>query len=271
MLEMKLRALDSLGQAKEKFADFLEPLVKSCLPESVLRAWERSRVSEDNDHSTSQGSLEKLMYVPDVATTAMLVSTNVSHDRIPKAKERSEVANNLLNNNYNDKVYLQTICVEIVDQGDRIRVRGLLNSGSSRSYISDKVIKYLNLRWEKIIHGLFGGKETAPLEYGMYAVKINDLSGGSFKLCSGVSSERKCVQLNLGLAAMHIKLRWAVIGKETGLGSSNDEIAVGSSVQTFLSLYVSDISLKELSEIDSLGIRDPIGNVSKRKLFDESN
>ncbi|XP_055936868.1 uncharacterized protein LOC129966467 [Argiope bruennichi] len=61
MLETKLRALKSLGRTKEKFADFLEPLVESCLPESVLRAWERSRVSEDSDDSTSQRSLEKLM------------------------------------------------------------------------------------------------------------------------------------------------------------------------------------------------------------------
>ncbi|GFY77098.1 DUF1758 domain-containing protein [Trichonephila inaurata madagascariensis] len=182
--------------------------------------------------------------VPDVAATTMLVSTNASHDRIPRANESSEVVqNNLSNNNYNDEVYLQTICVEIVRQEDRIRPG-------------------------KIIHGLFGKKETAPLEHGIYAVEINDLSG-SFKLCSAVSSERKicdfvpkienqhilenlrinkielsdafcnedevdlllgadligklltgkCVQLNFGLAAIHThtKLGWTVIGKETGL------------------------------------------------------
>ncbi|XP_071036469.1 uncharacterized protein [Parasteatoda tepidariorum] len=38
MLETKLRALESLGRTKEKFADFLEPLVESCLPENVMRA-----------------------------------------------------------------------------------------------------------------------------------------------------------------------------------------------------------------------------------------
>ncbi|GBM41895.1 hypothetical protein AVEN_13616-1 [Araneus ventricosus] len=61
ILETKLRALESLGRTKEKFADFLEPLVKSCLPESVLRAWECSRISGVADDSTSQRSLEKLM------------------------------------------------------------------------------------------------------------------------------------------------------------------------------------------------------------------
>ncbi|GFY63816.1 uncharacterized protein TNIN_500481 [Trichonephila inaurata madagascariensis] len=197
MLETKLRSSESLGHTKEKFADFLEPLVESCLPESVLLSWESSRVSEDSDDSTSQRSLEKQMCfvrheveseminlahegfgknngvlkqnnnkiinadVPDIATTAMLVSTNASHDRIPRGA---------------------------------------------------------------------------------------DLIG---KLLTG-----KCVQLNFGLAAIHTKLGWTVIGKETGLCSSNGEIAVGSSVQTFLSLYVNDISLKELWEIDSLSIRN---------------
>ncbi|KAG8180515.1 hypothetical protein JTE90_007469 [Oedothorax gibbosus] len=61
MLETKLRALESLGRTKEKFADFLEPLVESCLPENVLRAWERSRISENSDDLTSQRSLERLM------------------------------------------------------------------------------------------------------------------------------------------------------------------------------------------------------------------
>ncbi|GFY67959.1 hypothetical protein TNIN_305421 [Trichonephila inaurata madagascariensis] len=52
MLETKLKALESLGCSKKKFADFLEPLVESFLP-----AWEKSRVSKDNDDSTSQRSL----------------------------------------------------------------------------------------------------------------------------------------------------------------------------------------------------------------------
>ncbi|GFY46781.1 integrase catalytic domain-containing protein [Trichonephila inaurata madagascariensis] len=40
--------LESLGRTKEKFAEFLEPLVESCLPETVLRTWKRSRSVEDS-------------------------------------------------------------------------------------------------------------------------------------------------------------------------------------------------------------------------------
>ncbi|GFY48155.1 DUF1758 domain-containing protein [Trichonephila inaurata madagascariensis] len=37
MLETTLRALGSLGRTKERFADFFEPLVESCLTENILR------------------------------------------------------------------------------------------------------------------------------------------------------------------------------------------------------------------------------------------
>ncbi|GBL74825.1 hypothetical protein AVEN_243674-1 [Araneus ventricosus] len=122
MLETKLRALESLGRIKEKFADFLEPLVESCLPESVLRAWERSRISGVAVDSTSQRSLEKLMSflrheveseefiklaregfvkncgsfkrnksavldTTDTATTVMLICTNSSYDGTSTGKK----------------------------------------------------------------------------------------------------------------------------------------------------------------------------------------
>ncbi|GFW83868.1 putative RNA-directed DNA polymerase from transposon X-element [Trichonephila clavipes] len=61
LLESKLMAFESLGRTKEKFAEFLEPLVESCLPENVLRAWERSRSVEDYSPQDSARSLDKLL------------------------------------------------------------------------------------------------------------------------------------------------------------------------------------------------------------------
>ncbi|GBN01825.1 hypothetical protein AVEN_208550-1, partial [Araneus ventricosus] len=78
----------------------------------------------------------------------------------------------------------------------------------------------------------------------------------------------RCVYFNFGLAAIHTKLEWTVIGKETGLYSS-DDYPVMDSVQTVLSLYANNASLRELWDIESLGIREPIENVSKMKAFDE--
>ncbi|GFU68501.1 integrase catalytic domain-containing protein [Trichonephila clavipes] len=61
LLESKLMALGSLVRTKEKFAEFLEPLVESCLPETVFRAWERSRSVEDSSPQDSARSLDKLL------------------------------------------------------------------------------------------------------------------------------------------------------------------------------------------------------------------
>ncbi|XP_055947035.1 uncharacterized protein LOC129980679 [Argiope bruennichi] len=63
-LEGKLRALESLGRTKEKFGDFLAPLVESCLPEEVLKTWERNRNHHelcDNTAEKNTRSLENLM------------------------------------------------------------------------------------------------------------------------------------------------------------------------------------------------------------------
>ncbi|GFX71584.1 integrase catalytic domain-containing protein [Trichonephila clavipes] len=62
ILQSKLLALESLGRTQEKFANFLEPLVESCLPEAVLRAWERCRNAETTSEGQDSGrSLDILM------------------------------------------------------------------------------------------------------------------------------------------------------------------------------------------------------------------
>ncbi|GFW03116.1 lysophospholipid acyltransferase 5 [Trichonephila clavipes] len=62
VLKSKLLALELLGRTQEKFADFLEPLVESCLPEAVLQAWERCRNAETTSEGQDSGrSLDRLM------------------------------------------------------------------------------------------------------------------------------------------------------------------------------------------------------------------
>ncbi|GBL92372.1 hypothetical protein AVEN_174671-1 [Araneus ventricosus] len=110
-----------------------------------------------------------------------------------KANESTGVARNFTNYNFLDKVYLQTVCIEIVGQGNKRRVRGLFDSTSSRSYVSDRVVdcfKLRPLRHEKMIRGLFRGKETPPIDHGIHAVEINDLNG-SFGYCYVVFPDSK--------------------------------------------------------------------------------
>ncbi|CAG7837087.1 unnamed protein product [Allacma fusca] len=57
-LESHIRALDTLGVTSDKCAAMLYPLVESCLPEDVLRAWQRgaatANVPEENDPSKNR-------------------------------------------------------------------------------------------------------------------------------------------------------------------------------------------------------------------------
>ncbi|GFT71620.1 integrase catalytic domain-containing protein [Trichonephila clavipes] len=58
-IEAQLRALESLGVTKEKYASMLLPLVESCLPAEILRAWERY-VGYSSDESGKK-DLDSLM------------------------------------------------------------------------------------------------------------------------------------------------------------------------------------------------------------------
>ncbi|GFW09899.1 integrase catalytic domain-containing protein [Trichonephila clavipes] len=58
-IEAQLRALESLGVTKEKYAAMLFPLVESCLPAEILRAWERY-VGYSSDESGKK-DLDSLM------------------------------------------------------------------------------------------------------------------------------------------------------------------------------------------------------------------
>ncbi|GFV60237.1 integrase catalytic domain-containing protein [Trichonephila clavipes] len=242
-------ALESLGRTKEKFAEFLEPLVESCLPENVLRAWERSRSVEDSLPQDSARSLDKLLCFlrnevqseemiklartglgasrvshpdeADCSTAAALVnfqdnsgrrnfrcifcnkphnssesfsarklpleekrkllvqkhacfrclktghvsrsckhkvkclSCDKNHYTIMCADKESATSNDentvvsssvLSNQSVNETVYLQTLVLRIEHNGKELKVRTILDSGSQKSYISERVIKVLQLR-----------------------------------------------------------------------------------------------------------------------------
>ncbi|GFU27669.1 putative RNA-directed DNA polymerase from transposon X-element [Trichonephila clavipes] len=261
LLESKLMALESLGRTKEKFAEFLEPLVESCLPENVLRAWERSHSVEDSSPQDSARSLDKLLCFlrnevqseemiklartglgasrvshprshPDEAdyfTAAALVnfkaiqkhacfrcletshvsrsckykmkclSCDKNHYTIMCADKESAQSNDentvvsssvLSNQSVNETVYLQTLVLRIEHNGKELKVRTILDSGSQKSYISERVIKVLQLRPKSkhtVVHGLYGGRETSPhshLVFDVYLKNFEDTYAHSIEVLS---------------------------------------------------------------------------------------
>ncbi|GFS54439.1 putative RNA-directed DNA polymerase from transposon X-element [Trichonephila clavipes] len=297
LLESKLMALESLGRTKEKFAEFLEPLVESCLPENVHRAWERSRSVEDSSPQDSARSLDKLLCFlrnevqseemiklartglgasrvshprshpdeVDCSTAAALVnfqdnsgrrnfrcifcdkphnssecfsarklpleekrkllvqkhacfrclktghvsrsckykvkclSCDKNHYTIMCADKESAKSNDentvisssvLSNQSVNETVYLQTLVLRIEHNGKELKVRTILDSGSQKSYISERVIKVLQLRpksKQTVVHGLFGGRETSPhshLVFDVYLKNFEDTYAHSIEVLS---------------------------------------------------------------------------------------
>ncbi|GFW05641.1 integrase catalytic domain-containing protein, partial [Trichonephila clavipes] len=82
---------------KEKFAEFLEPLVESCLPETVLRAWERSRSVKDSSPEDSARSLDKLSSFlrNEVQSEEMikLARTGLGASRVSHPRSQSDESN----------------------------------------------------------------------------------------------------------------------------------------------------------------------------------
>lgn len=60
-LESHLRAIDSLGVTTEKCAAMLFPLVESCMPEDLLRAWQRSTLHTGDEPKSRLENLMRFM------------------------------------------------------------------------------------------------------------------------------------------------------------------------------------------------------------------
>ncbi|GFY57212.1 putative RNA-directed DNA polymerase from transposon X-element [Trichonephila inaurata madagascariensis] len=110
-----------------------------------------------------------------------------------KSKDESTVVSSSVLSNQsviNGTVYLQTLVLKIEHNGKELQVRTILDSGSQKSYISERVIKVLKLRpksKQTIVHGLFGGRETSPhshLVFDVYLKNFEDTYAHSVEVLS---------------------------------------------------------------------------------------
>ncbi|GFT75416.1 putative RNA-directed DNA polymerase from transposon X-element, partial [Nephila pilipes] len=425
VLKSKLLALESLGRTQEKFADFLESLVESCLSETVLRAWERCRNTDPTSEGLDSGrTLDRLMTFlrkeveseemillartglgspqrqkskatveePFLATSAALVNTkggrsgkqkfclfcsqcnhwsfdcligkklslndkksilirnracfrclNKGHNarscRLKMLKcmncddkshhtllcNKNEefdlknetvgatISNSLANQSLITNVYLQTIVLKLCYNNNEMVLRCLLDNGSQKSYLTQRVIDHLNLKpvsKQTIVHGLFGGRETAPRKHFLYNViiksknnsfscqikvlseekicgylpKVNDLQVLSEikengilvpDLCNSVNEidmllgadvinvilSGRTIKLMSGLIAIGTMLGFTLMGKPSQIVNDNNEISVPTTRERQLSMFLNQLNVKELWDIETIGIRDPVENV----------
>ncbi|UYV81867.1 hypothetical protein LAZ67_20002729 [Cordylochernes scorpioides] len=83
-LETQLRALETLGVARDKFAAMLYPLVESALPEDTLRVWERSQYTV-----SGRGAQDKLTQLMTFLKTEVK-----GESRVNMAKTAFKIDNN---------------------------------------------------------------------------------------------------------------------------------------------------------------------------------
>ncbi|GFX89294.1 integrase catalytic domain-containing protein [Trichonephila clavipes] len=155
-IEAQLRALESLGVTKEKYAAMLFPLVESCLPSEILRAWERyvGYSSDESGLETESASIEN-------STTASSSSSNV-----------------LANQACTSEVLLQTLVVMLQNGNHKSLVRALIDTGSQKSYILKSTAENLGFKYEReeeFVHSLFGGSKTKMYRHKCYNICLTDI------------------------------------------------------------------------------------------------
>ncbi|GFX58748.1 integrase catalytic domain-containing protein [Trichonephila clavipes] len=109
-IEAQLRALESLGVTKEKYAAMLFPLVESCLPSEILRAWERYvGYSSDESGKKDLDSLMKFLSIEVSSEDRIKLARNSFDSEKSNYKNKlgnlstTETAADLFNSNFKNR------------------------------------------------------------------------------------------------------------------------------------------------------------------------
>ena len=80
-------------------------------------------------------------------------------------------------NRTHNKVFLQTLSVQLISQGKTKTVRAIIDTGSERSYINKLTAEEMNYRSnneEELIHTLFGGYQTQAVRHKIYKIFLQN-------------------------------------------------------------------------------------------------
>ncbi|GFU13962.1 DUF1758 domain-containing protein [Trichonephila clavipes] len=292
----QLRALESLGVTKEKYAAMLFPLVESCLPAEILRAWERyvGYSSNESGLETESASIEN-------STTASSSSSNV-----------------LANQVCTSEVLLQTLVVMLQIVNHKSLVRALIDTGSQKSYILKSTAENLGFKYEReeeFVHSLFGGSKTKMYRHKCYNICLTDMDnyytcnlnvydqeiicnnvpsirhgpwinelknrkfnlsdsghklGGKIEILLGADVAGKLLTgtmfyLKSGPVAIKTKLGWTLMGKTYRNETKFDK----NHFMNVTSMFVNDMCISDLRKLDSLGITDPVETKTKLEIQKE--
>ncbi|GFQ78018.1 integrase catalytic domain-containing protein [Trichonephila clavata] len=190
-LQTQLMALDSLGVTNEKYADIIFPLVESCLPSEILKAWERSRFAS---HPEITGGHRAIFCKSNVRCFACRnwhfpilcpgLASKLDHNfpnNANNTKVEETVSNTLNSHVRHSDVYLQTLIVRLHNDTKEMLVRAIFDTDSMKSYISSDIVKSMNYKSKNEVNlkqSLFGGIETVESVYNNYVIELSNVDGG---------------------------------------------------------------------------------------------
>ncbi|GFY33694.1 integrase catalytic domain-containing protein [Trichonephila clavipes] len=298
-IEAQLRALESLGVTKQKYAAMLFPLVESCLPAEILRAWERyvGYSSDESGLETESASIEN-------STTASSSSSNVLANQACTSEESS----------------LTDSCGYVAKRKPhKSLVRALIDTGSQKSYILKSTAENLGFKYEgeeEFVHSLFGGSKTKMYRHKCYNICLTDIDnyytcnlnvydqeiicndvpsirhgpwinelknrkinlsdsghklGGKIEILLGADVAGKLLTgtmfyLKSGPVAIKTKLGWTLMGKTYRNETKFDK----NHFMNVTSMFVNDMCISDLWKLDSLGITDPVETKTKLEIQKET-
>ncbi|GFX61625.1 integrase catalytic domain-containing protein [Trichonephila clavipes] len=156
-LEQQIRALATLGVTTDKCACLLYPLVESCIPEDLLRVFQRVMCTESNKNVNKPTS-----------------------NKLEKEVKEQDKSLNLASILNTPPVLLQTLKVKIQGKNCSLIVRAMCDSGSQKSYIRKEMVSALRLAplgQKHLPHALFGGARIKEKFHIVYKIELGSFDG----------------------------------------------------------------------------------------------
>ncbi|GFX70521.1 DUF1758 domain-containing protein [Trichonephila clavipes] len=243
-LEANIRALESLGRTQDKYGEFLNPLVESCLPEDILLAFERSKNFKED--TPGEGRTFKLLmnFLKQEVKNDEMVELARNNFSAPVNQKKKRSTNRISS-------LLQLRCISFSGVGETFfqlhDVYELLICSLDESYslpvemFSEKKIcgKVPKVSSPVVISELNSrGNVLSDLEN--EDCKIDILIGANV---AGLVFMDGCIELQSGLFLLKTRLGYVLTGKQGVFEKCNEEL---DTVLNVISLLVKELPVNEL-------------------------
>ncbi|KAJ8912758.1 hypothetical protein NQ315_016714 [Exocentrus adspersus] len=226
-IESQLRSLETPGITSDKYATMLYPLIESCLPDNLIRVYQKfagrfadsGSASVDGEDPIEEGRVENEQKFA-LAAEGFGIKGDpeavISHRK--KSQSEKPVASvstaaGLVNCDFVKCVFCggshdnescfkaRTMNLEqkreLLPKGKSAtkQVRALVDTSSQNSYILQSTARKLgleSLKEERIVHALFGGRSMSEQRHNCYRVEV---SGEEFNYCSMEDQSVICKQI----------------------------------------------------------------------------